>query len=168
MAIGLNFVSTDWVMSLQPPFHSTIFGPLMASGHFLSALALAIVFLAWLRNQPLLAQTISRNALNDLGSLLFAFVVVWSYMVWFQFMLVWIANLPVDVIWYLPRAAGVWYPVSLLLFVFAFVIPLFLLLLRRIKRNLAALSAHRGTDSDHATCIRLLPGSPFVSGFGTR
>ena len=43
--------------------------------------------------------------LNDLGNLLLTFLVIWAYMVWFQFMLIWIANLPYEVIWYLPRVA---------------------------------------------------------------
>jgi hypothetical protein len=142
--VGLNFASADWVMSLQPSFHSTIFGPLLASGHLMSALALAIVLLAWLKDRPPLARAISADAINDLGSLLFAFVVVWSYMVWFQFMLIWIANLPVDVIWYMPRSIRGWQHVSLAVFGGAFLIPLFLLLLKAVKRNLTILSRVAG------------------------
>ena len=40
---------------------------------------------------------------NDLGSLLLTLLILWAYMAWFQFMLIWIANMPVDVVWYLPR-----------------------------------------------------------------
>jgi len=137
--IGMNFASVDWVMSLQFPFHSTIFGPLMASGHLLSALAFSLCVLAWLSKRPPVASVISPDAINDLGSLLFAFVVVWSYMIWFQFMLIWIANLPTDVMWYVPRSHGVWKWVAWTLFVFGFLVPLFLLLPRSVKRNTTAL-----------------------------
>ena len=77
--------------------------------------------------------------MNDLGSLLFAFVVVWSYMIWFQFMLIWIADLPTDVMWYVPRSHGGWKWVAWTLFVFAFLVPLFLLLSRSVKRDATAL-----------------------------
>ena len=138
--VGMNFASVDWVMSLQIPFHSTIFGPLMAAGHLLSALAFSILILARLARRAPMAQAVSPAAVNDLGSLLFAFLVVWSYMVWFQFMLIWIADLPTDVMWYLPRSSGGWQWVAYALLTFGFVIPLSVLLVRRLKRDLKLLA----------------------------
>jgi hypothetical protein len=139
--ISFTFAAVDWLMSLQPSFHSTIFGPLCASGHVLCGLALAVLVLARLVMRPPVAALISIDALNDLGSLLFSFLVIWSYMVWFQFMLIWIANLPTDVIWYVVRTDNGWEYVALLLCVFHFTIPFFLLLARDIKRNPRALGA---------------------------
>ena len=49
--ISLHFAAIDWGMSLQPVFHSTIWGPLFATGQLLSALAFALVVLA-LAGQP--------------------------------------------------------------------------------------------------------------------
>ncbi len=59
--------------------------------------------LAWLIDRPPLAEVASLKVRNDLGSLLLTLLILWAYMAWFQFMLVWIANMPVDVVWYLPR-----------------------------------------------------------------
>ena len=95
-------------MSLQPVFHSTIWGPLFAAGQLLSALAFALVVLAWRVNRPPLAEVDSPKVRNDLASLLLTLLILWAYMAWFQFMLIWIANLPVDVVWYLPRASSPW------------------------------------------------------------
>jgi hypothetical protein len=79
-------------------------------------------------------ESFSLKALNDQGNLLFAFLIVWAYMVWFQFMLIWMANLPLDLIWYVPRSYGVWPWVTGVLVVFHFLIPLLLLLFRSIKQ----------------------------------
>jgi hypothetical protein len=106
--ISIHFASVDWVMSLEPVFHSTIWGPLFAFGQLLSGLAFALIVFARLVGRPPLAEVVSPKAVNDLGSLLFTFLVAWAYMAWFQFMLVWIANIPVDVVWYLPRLRGAW------------------------------------------------------------
>jgi hypothetical protein len=138
--VGMNFATVDWVMSLQFPFHSTILGPLMAAGHLLSALAFSILILARLSRRAPVAQVVSPAAVNDLGSLLFAFLVIWSYMVWFQYMLIWIADLPTDVMWYLPRSRGGWQWVAYALLVTAFGIPLSVLLVRRWKRDLNLLA----------------------------
>ena len=80
-------------------------GRLFAAGQLLSALAFALVVLAWLVDRPPLAEVISPKARNDLGSLLLTLLILWAYMAWFQFMLIWIANMPVDIIWYFPARA---------------------------------------------------------------
>jgi hypothetical protein len=142
--VSITFAAVDWVMSLQPAFRSTIFGPVVAGGQLLSGMALALVILAWLVARPPLADLVSPDALNDLGSLLFTFLIIWAYLVFFQFMLIWIANLPYEIIWYLPRSRGGWEWVAWALFVFGFAVPFFLLLMRDIKRNAAALAAVAG------------------------
>ena len=138
--ISLHFAAVDWGMSLQPVFHSTIWGPLFATGQLLSALAFALVVLAWLVRRPPLAEVASLKVRNDLGSLLLTLLIVWAYMAWFQFMLIWIANLPVDVIWYLPRASGGWQWVMWAIVVFHLSVPFFLLLMRPVKRNSTAVA----------------------------
>ena len=43
LGITLHFASIDWIMSLQPGFTSTIFGPLVFSSQLLSGFALSVV-----------------------------------------------------------------------------------------------------------------------------
>jgi hypothetical protein len=143
--ITLHFASIDWVMSLQPVFHSTIFGPLLAMGQLLPAQAFAVLLLSRLVTRPPLDAVVSAKVMNDLGNLLLSFLVLWAYMVWFQFMLIWIANLPVDVIWYLPRSEGGWQWLAYVILVFNFAIPFFLLLVRRVKQAPQVIGAIAGT-----------------------
>jgi hypothetical protein len=133
--ITITFASIDWVMSLQPAFRSTIFGALFASGEVLSGMACALLVLAWILSRSPLAEVVSLQALNDLGNLLFTFLVVWAYMAFFQFMLIWIANLRYDIIWFLPRGRDGWQWVALAVFVLEFAVPFALLLSRDIKRD---------------------------------
>jgi hypothetical protein len=142
--ISITFASVDWVMSLQPAFRSTIFGPLFASGEILSGQAFALILMAWLVARPPVGNLISLEALNDLGNLLFTFLIIWAYMVWFQFMLIWIANLPYDALWYVERSSRGWQGVAWALFIFHFTIPFFLLLMRDVKRNPQTLAAVAG------------------------
>ena len=82
----------------------------------------------------------SSKARIDLATLLLTLLIVWAYMAWFQFMLVWIANMPVDVIWYLPRTSSFWQCVAWAIALFHFTIPFFLLLVRPVKRNSTAVA----------------------------
>jgi len=142
--ITITFASIDWVMSLQTAFRSTIFGPLFASGEVLTGQAVALVVLAWLVLRPPFADAVSPQAVNDLGSLLFTFLVIWAYMELFQFLLIWMANLRYDIIWYLPRSRDGWEWVAWTLVLFHFTVPFFLLLVRAIKRDPAVLAALAG------------------------
>jgi hypothetical protein len=138
--ISLHFAAIDWAMSLQPVFHSTIWGPMFAVGQLLSAFCFALVVLSQLIERAPLAEMASLKVRNDLGSLLLTLLILWAYMVWFQFMLVWIANLPVDIIWYLPRASFGWKAAIGAIAVFDFAIPFFLLLMRPVKQNSKAVA----------------------------
>ncbi len=142
--ITITFASVDWLMSLQPSFHSTMFGPIYAGGQILSAHCVALVVLAWLLARSPVGRAVSQDALNDLGNLLLTFLVIWTYLVWFQFMLIWIANLPYEVSWYLPRIEGGWRWVAWALFVLHFAIPFLLLLMRDVKRDPRSLAQVAG------------------------
>jgi hypothetical protein len=133
--ICMHFASIDWIMSLQPEFKSSIFGPLVVSAQAVSAMAFVLVVAAWFVIRPPLREFLSTGVLNDLGTLLFTFVVIWAYMVFFQFMLIWIANLPFEVVWYVDRWHGAWQAVGWLVFVLGLVVPFFGLLQRRVKRD---------------------------------
>jgi hypothetical protein len=133
--ISMHFASIDWVMSLQPEFRSTIFGPLMATAQLLPAQAFMMVVLSRLVTRPPLDEFVSGKVLNDVGNLLLSFLVLWAYMVFFQYMLIWIANMPADVIWYRPRETGGWQFVAYTLFIANFAVPFFMLLMREVKQT---------------------------------
>ncbi len=156
--VTITFAAIDWLMSLQPGFRSTIFGPWFATGEILAGMAFTLIVLAWILGprQPLdplspdgrvrtpdtpLTELVSVEALNDLGNLLFTFLIIWAYMTFFQFMLTWIADLPYDVSWYTPRGQGGWQYVAWAVFVLQFSVPFFLLLMRPIKKNPITLGA---------------------------
>lgn len=133
--VFITFASVDWAMSLQPAFHSTMFGPLYALNQILPSMALAVIMLCLLAGRPPFRNLVSLEALNDMGSLLFAFLVIWAYLNYFQFMLIWVANMQDEVIYFLPRNEGGWHWVIWAIFVLGFVVPFFMLLIRDVKRN---------------------------------
>jgi hypothetical protein len=142
VAVGLTlfFASIDWLMALQPAFRSTIVGPLMGSGQVLSAHGLALIVLSVLLRRTALGEYAAPGAINDLGNLLLTFVVVFAYMVYFQYMLVWIANLKHEAAWFLPQTQGAWGVIALVLIVLHLGVPFFLLLMRDVKQNPRALA----------------------------
>jgi hypothetical protein len=130
----MNFASTDWIMSLDPQWYSTIFVEVFASGQFLSALAL-MTMLFCLFGEGSLEAELRPKALHDLGNLLLSFVIFWTYVSFSQLLIIWSGNLPKEISWYLDRSRGGWQWFALTLSIFQFLLPFFLLLSRDAKRN---------------------------------
>lgn len=141
LGVSLHFAAMDWIMSLQRGFTSTIFGPLIFSNEVLSSFALCVILFCWLMNSPDFDTVLSSKVMNDLGSLLFTILTLWAYLTWFQFMLIWMADLPHGNIWYLVRWRSTWGWIGAFLFLFQFVVPFVLLLFRVVKQNWQALRA---------------------------
>lgn len=143
MAYGLTitFASVDWVMSLDPHWFSTIFGVLFMGAQALSAMAFAIVALAATSHYAPLADVVEQSHFHDLGKLLFAFVMLWAYFSFSQFLVIWSGNLPEEIPWYLEWLHGGWGAVALLVLIGSFVLPFLLLLSRDVKRNRPLLGA---------------------------
>jgi hypothetical protein len=139
--LTVTFASVDWVMSLEPHWYSTIYGMLIAIGQWLTGMAFVIIILALLAKSASLADVLSPQSFHDLGNLLFAFIFLWGYIAFCQYLLVWSGNLPEETPWYLHRMAGGWKWIALILIAFHFAVPFLLLLSRDIKRSAGILSA---------------------------
>ena len=130
-----TFMSIDWVMSLDPEWYSTIFGILTMGGQGLSTMAFTILCLALLVKFRPMSDVASPDNFHDLGKLMFAFVMLWAYFSVSQLLIIWSANLPEEIPFYLNRLQGPWYPVSIVVLIGHFVLPFLLLLSRPRKRN---------------------------------
>ncbi len=145
LAIGLtmSFAAVDWVMSLEPHWYSTIYGILIMGGQILNAMAFVIAVAVLLVDRGPLGKVIGAEQFHDLGKLLLAFVMLWAYFAFSQFLIIWSANLPEEIPWYLSRMRGGWQVVGIAIILFHFVLPFLILLSREVKRraNLLALVA---------------------------
>jgi hypothetical protein len=132
---AVTFMATDWVLSLDPHWFSTMFGLLFMAGQGLSSMAFLITLLVLLSHRHPLAEILTPRHLHDLGKLLFANVMVWAYFSFSQFLIIWAGNLPHEIPWYQERLRGGWQYFALLLVIGHFALPFALLLSRDLKRN---------------------------------
>jgi hypothetical protein len=139
--LTVSFASIDWVMSLEPQWYSTIYGAMFGMGQVLGAFAFCVAVLLLLGGSSQLSAAMQKGNLRDLGSLMLAFVMVWAYLSFSQFLLIWSGNLPEEVPWYLARLQDGWVYVALALVLFHFALPFVLLLMADLKRNRKALAS---------------------------
>jgi hypothetical protein len=133
--LTLTFASIDWVMSLDPHWYSTIFGLILVAGQGLSGLALVIAVLAMLTDTEPYATYLNPGHFLDLGKLLLAFVMLWAYFAFSQFLIIWSGNLPEEIPFFFNRLRGGWQYVSALILIGHFALPFVLLLSRDLKRR---------------------------------
>ncbi len=80
-----------WMMSIEPHWYSTMYAWYTTASWFVSALALTLLTIIYLKSRGFLVDVTDEH-IHDLGKLLFAFSVFWTYLWFSQFMLIWYAN----------------------------------------------------------------------------
>jgi hypothetical protein len=131
----MSFAAIDWGMSLEPHWFSTIYGLKFIVGQALAAWTFVIVVTSRLARRKPLAGVVTPGNFHDLGNFTLAFTVLWAYIAFSQFLIIWSANLPEEIPWYVHRAGRSWQVVAGLLLLFHFFVPFLVLLSRRTKRN---------------------------------
>jgi len=138
--LTITFASIDWLMSLEPHWFSTIYGVLILGGQGLSSLAFLIVVLAWLSARPPLDRIVAQSHFHDLGNLMLAFVMLWAYFSFSQYLIIWAGNLPEEIAWYLHRLHTGWRVIGAGLMLFHFAVPFVVLLSRTVKQHARTLA----------------------------
>ena len=137
--LTVTFSAIDWLMSLEPRWYSTIYGMIFMVSHGLVALAFVIGVAFFLSRREPLSEVMAPWVFQDLGNLLLAFVMLWAYTSFSQFLLIWVENLSHEIPWYLHRTMGGWGAIAVALLVLQFALPFLLLLSRAVKRKAATL-----------------------------
>jgi hypothetical protein len=133
-AFTATVASIDWIMSLNPHWYSTLFGFIFIGGHGLSALAFTIIVSTYLATLTPMANLLRPSHFHDLGKLSLAFVMLWAYFNFSQYLLVYAANLVEEVPYFIARISHGWQYLALFLVIFHFAVPFLLLLSRDLKR----------------------------------
>jgi len=132
---AMSFAAIDWVMSISPHWASTIYGFLFVAGQLISSMSLMIAVVVLLARTEPFSAVLQRRHLHDLGKLLLAFVMLWAYFDFSQLLIIWSGNLPEEITFYRTRLYGGWGVVAVLVLIFHFFVPFFLLLSQSLKRS---------------------------------
>jgi hypothetical protein len=126
LALTASFAAIDLTMSLDPEFKSSAYGMIAGTGMVLTALSIAIL---------LSGLAADRAIVEDLGRLLLALVVLWTYLDFMQLLIVWESNLASEAPWYARRMHGFWGAVMAVVAIGHFLLPFFLLLAPRVRQS---------------------------------
>ena len=131
----ITFAPLDWVMSLEPEWFSTIYGPLFAIGQALTILAVFILLLEKLAQSKPMSAVVTVESYHMLSTFMFVFTVLWGYMSFSQFLIIWAGNLPEEIHYYLARNTNFYVGLTAVLMVGHFFVPFFGLMQKHRLKN---------------------------------
>jgi hypothetical protein len=97
-----SVMSWDWIMSIDPHWFSTLFGWYVFSSFFVSAITTITLVTLYLKSKGAL-EFVNTSHIHDLAKFMFGFSVFWTYLWFSQYMLIWYANIPEEVTYYITR-----------------------------------------------------------------
>lgn len=122
--LALTFFSFDWLMSLEPEFYSDVYGLMLAAETTAAAFAWALL---------LGARRMAPDSRRDIANLWLGVLLGWAFFAFSQYIVIWSANLPDEIGWYIHRSQGLWRAVSVISFALFFLLPFAVLLSGRAK-----------------------------------
>ncbi len=132
-AVTSSTSAWDWLLSIDIHWFSTLYGWYIFSGMWISALVTITMLVVWLKKLGYL-EFVTESTVHDIGKWMFAISFLWTYLYFSQFMLIWYANIPEEVIYFQTRWESYKTLMWTVLFInFAF--PMVMLMSRDCKRN---------------------------------
>ena len=97
-----SMMSWDWIMSVDPHWFSTLFGWYVFASMFVSGITVIALITIYLKSKGLL-EFVNDSHMHDLAKFMFAISIFWTYLWFSQFMLIWYANIPEEVTYFVTR-----------------------------------------------------------------
>ncbi len=131
-ALVVSGVSIDWFLSREAPFTSSSFGASVAICCLVAALAWTAVTAPAPQGDP---------AIGDIGSLLLATVLGITYIDFMAVLVIWYGDLPREDAWFVERGGLPWMALGVVAFILASLLPIFALMLSRVRNEQRPLRA---------------------------
>ena len=100
--VSESIMSWDWIMSIDTHWFSTLFGWYVFASFFVSAITTIALVTLYLKSRGYL-EYVNTSHIHDLAKFMFGFSVFWTYLWFSQYMLIWYANIPEEVTYFITR-----------------------------------------------------------------
>jgi molybdopterin-containing oxidoreductase family membrane subunit len=134
-------VSFVFAMTIQPMWHSAIFGPYFVAGAIFSGIAALIVAMNLIRKVYHLEDYLRPVHFNNLGILLLVMTLLWFYFTFTEYLTVYYGAEPLHMNIFWSKFTGRFAPYFWGMFLFCFVIPLPILSFKKTRTPLGTLIA---------------------------
>lgn len=123
----ISFAGIDWMESLEPEFHSSIYGLIYLSFTLVNGTAF-VIGAGLLSRRPI-------GPSRGYSGLLLAVLLLWCYLHAMQYIVIWSGNIPKEVAWYLARSEHGWQFALAVLSFGQFVFPFCAMLSSKVRSD---------------------------------
>ena len=133
---AFSFSAVAWVliMSIDAHWYSTMFSVYNFAVAFVTGLTVMMMFLLYLKSRGYM-EMVSDEVVHDLGKFMFAFSIFWGYIFLGQWLLIWYANIPEEVVYFNARFRDGYDTLFYINIIMCFVLPFLILMMRNAKRS---------------------------------
>jgi Ni/Fe-hydrogenase subunit HybB-like protein len=137
IAVSVHTV-VSWVfaMTVQPMWHSTIFGPYFVVGAIFSGIAALLIAMAIIRRAYHLEDYLKVVHFNNLGLLLLVMTLLWFYFTFAEFLTTYYGGEPSHMVIFLSKTQGRFSPLFWTMIVTCFAVPFTLLANHRTRNTI--------------------------------
>ncbi|MCG9791516.1 cation-translocating P-type ATPase [Flavobacterium algicola] len=100
--VSESIMSWDWIMSVDPHWFSTLFGWYVFASFFVSGITTIALVTVYLKSRGYL-EYVNTSHIHDLAKFMFGISIFWTYLWFSQFMLIWYANIPEEITYFITR-----------------------------------------------------------------
>jgi Ni/Fe-hydrogenase subunit HybB-like protein len=133
-----TIVSWDFAMTLQPMWHSTIFGPYFVVGAIYSGIAILLLAMALIRRGLRFQDYLTDRVFNNLSLLLLTMTLLWGYFTFCEHVTIWYGNETTEMTVFNDRISGQFSVLFWLMVALNFVVPMMVLPFRAGRRPLGS------------------------------
>jgi len=127
------FMAFDWLMSIDHHWFSQLYPFYVFASMLVSAITVIALVTIYLKSRGFLPK-VNDSHIHDLAKYMFGFSIFWTYLWYDQFMLQWYANIPEEVVYFMPRLLGDYQPIFIGMVIMNFVFPVLILMNSDYKR----------------------------------
>tara|TARA_R110000737_G_scaffold2923_15_gene9743 strand:- start:18637 stop:19959 length:1323 start_codon:yes stop_codon:yes gene_type:complete len=139
-AFSTTFCAFDFLMSLDYRFFSTMWGVYFFASCALGSASTVAIIMTLTKSAGKLQGVVTNEHFHDLGKLVFAFIVFWTYVTFSQYFLIWYSNIPEETMWFTARREIGFDWLFKVMIIGHFIFPFLVLIWRPIKRSPKLLS----------------------------
>jgi len=134
--LTLTFATIDWVMTIEPHWFSSLWGPIFLVGQAQSTLCVMIILTRYVAGHTNIVKNVEGRYFRDVGNFMMAFTLLWAYTNYSQFMIQYSGNIAEEAEWFVHRTTYGWQYYGAVNIITHFVAPFLLLLMSMNKVNM--------------------------------
>lgn len=134
LAITFSLFTFDLIMSIDVHWFSTVFAIKNFVSGFYHSVAIIVLFVIALNGKGYY-KNLNRSHLHSFSKYIFILGIIWVYLLFVEYLVIWIANIQEETIYFVPRIQGKWKILFFLNIILNWLVPFFVLMGDKAKQS---------------------------------